>query len=196
MRTLVLVGGISDHSYMKDQIKESNLSKEIECYYPNIIEIDYQHILDKYAVCFKSLGDPLRLMLTPFGREAQTYVEKSLQMIQHKYTHIDLMSHSQGSWMTMKCNVEVKNYFCIANPIGFSGIIGRTAVHLNIGKPKIRAKRFYNIFSSKDLVSCFQPRDQKWDVGKAVSKYIDTETGHGLKDYCDVLDKDYLTIFH
>ena len=196
MRTLVLVSGISDHSYMREELKKSKLYDELSQTYNNIIDVDYQHIMDKYAICFKSLGDPLRLMFTPFGHDAQKHVERSLQTLKMFHGKIDVMSHSQGSWMTMRCNVDVNNYYCIASPIGFAGVIGRTAVQLNIGSPKIRAKRFYNIFSSKDFVSSHMPRDLRWDVGNSVTRYIDTGTSHSLVEYAEVLERDYLTIFH
>lgn len=194
-RTLILVGGISDHAYMKEAIQKTNLWGNLCELYTDIIEIDYQKVMDRHALLFKSLLDPVRLLMSPDGWAAERYMNKVLtEVISHK-VKVDLMSHSQGSWMTMKMPIKVENYFCVANPIGFKGFIGRKTVQMNISVPKIISKRHYMVYSNNDLISCDIPFNKKlWGTGKIV-EYLETGTKHDMVEYADWLNRKALYLF-
>lgn len=188
-RALVLISGISDKAYSLSEImKHDDVAKTLTYKYgiDNIIEIDYQPIMDQAAILGDTLLDPLRLLMNPNGWRAENYVRETLNNICTQYETVDVMTHSLGSWIILKCNAKINKLILIASPIGFAGIIGRESVRLNIWKPKLEAFRMYTLYSKNDPVSCFPPVNRetsKWRCGSDLYHEYDTKTGHGLDQY-------------
>lgn len=188
-RCLVLLGGISDHAYMKQQISQvTTVHKQLINKYgaTHIHEVNYQPIMDKHAVIAKSLLDPARLVINPDGWKAQAYVEGELKRLCSIYDEVDVISHSLGSWMILKCNVKINNLFLIASPIGFSTFIARNIVQMNVGTPKIRVQNLLVGYSKNDLISCFPPeisKKNKWGLGADYIEVRETGTSHGIDKY-------------
>lgn len=194
-RCLVLISGIAGEAYSLEEIKKNVEVYRLLCYKygeKNLIEIDYQPIMDRHAILGDTLLDPFRLLLNPNGWAAERYVIESLRQITKDYTKVDVMSHSLGSWIVLKANVTINKLILIASPIGFSGILGRHTVRTNIWKPKIEVLRLYYVYSTNDLVSCFPPKNienSKWGCKCGIFKQINCHTGHGLGQYLDYLWK-------
>lgn len=186
-RGLVLLGGISDHEYMREQVASvKSVHKNLIDKYGacHIHAIDYQPIMDKNAIICKSLLDPARLILEPNGWRAQAYVEGELKRLCKIYDQVDVISHSQGSWMILKCDVKVHNLYLIASPIGFCTFIGRNIVQMNVGNPKIKVDNLYYSYSKEDPVSQFPPEIKgKWALGAKHIEVINSGTTHDLTKY-------------
>lgn len=186
-KCLVLLGGISDHAYMKQQLTQvPTVYKQLMNKYgaTHIHEINYQPIMDKHAILAKSLLDPARLVINPDGWKAQSYVECEMKRLCSIYDQVDVISHSLGSWMILKCDVKINSLHLIASPIGFSTFIARNIVQMNVGTPKIKCKNLYYSYSSNDLVSCFPPAIQgKWKLGSTYCEVRNTGTPHDFTRY-------------
>jgi hypothetical protein len=198
-RCLILVGGISDHAYGLDQLCEYKTfyQKMVKKYgRQHIYEIDYQKIMDKYAFAFKSLMDPVRLVMMPKGWRAEKFVEKELQRYASMYDEVDVISHSLGSWILPKCKVILNNLYLIASPLGWFTPTARKFVQLNVWNPKVRPKNLYYIYSTKDPISSHPPKlDGKWSMKSDHLEIIDTGTSHDLRKYLTALNSRYPKIF-
>ena len=189
MRGLVLLGGISDHEYMREQVASvKSVHKNLIDKYGacHIHTIDYQPLMDKHAILFKSLLDPARLVLNPNGWRAQAYVEGELKRLCKIYDQVDVISHSLGNWLVSKCNVKLNNLYMIANPIGFCTLIGRNIVRLDIGTPKVTCNSLFYAYSKQDLVSCKPPeitKSNRWGLKSNYLEVIETGTHHDVTKY-------------
>jgi len=194
-RCLVLIGGVSEYAYLLEQIIKC---KALWNYFvgkyerDHIYNLNYQPIMDKHALVMKSIFDPIRLILTPNGWAAERYVNETLQKLSQEYEEVDVISHSQGSWMVMKADVKLNNLWNFANPIGWFSPLARTAVRINIGKPKVEVKNLYYIYSSKDLISKRPPEIKgKWTCKADYIEVIDTYTSHDMRDYISKINYKY-----
>jgi predicted alpha/beta hydrolase family esterase len=192
---LVLVSGIAGQAYSLKELKKNEViySKLVKRYgEDNIIEIDYQPIMDRHAILGDTILDPIRLLINPDGWAAERFVEVSLQNICKEYPTVNVITHSLGSWIILKCNAKINNLTLIASPIGFAGILGRHTVRLNIGKPKLKVFRLNYIWSSNDPVSCFPPKfdiNGKWGLDATYMINVNTRTGHSLGEYLEYISK-------
>jgi hypothetical protein len=190
---LVLISGIAGEAYGTTELKKHKEVYKALCYKygeENIIDIDYQPILDRHAFLGDTLLDPLRLLLNPNGWAAERYVAETLAQITTQYDKVDVMTHSLGSWIVLKCKAKINKLILIASPIGFSGILGRHTVRANIWSPKIETLKLHFVYSTNDPVSCFPPQhieDSKWGCKCGIFKQVNSGTGHGLGDYLEYL---------
>jgi len=183
---LVLITGIGEAAYGFKSLRESVMWKHIEARYSDVVEIRYQPIMDKYAVVGKSLLDPLRLMFTPQGWEAEEHIRKRLHQIRGTYNEVDVLTHSLASWMIYKMDVRFENMYVVASPIGWCTAVSRWAVRVNIGTPKVSCKKLIYLYSKKDPVSMFPTRIGKYLVGDK-NHTFETGTSHNLDEYLDYM---------
>ncbi len=199
-RCLVLISGISSHAYGLEQIctQKHFYRKIVEKYGRNhIYEIDYQKIMDRHALLMKSILDPLRLMFSPDGWAAERHVNDELQKFNERYDEVDVLTHSQGSWMVLKANAHIHNAYIIASPIGWFAPIARTMVRMNVGTPKLIVDNLFYIYSTKDLVSKQPPEIKgKWSFHAKNIQVIDTKTIHDLRKYLIALSSRHPQIFN
>lgn len=199
-RCLVFISGIAEKAYGKDTlVKCKEFKQKINKIYgqEHIKEIHYQPIMDKFAFLGKSLLDPVRLLFSPTGWAAEKFVQKELQKLTSQYDEVDVITHSQGSWMVMKSNVKIRRCYNIANPIGWFAPLARWLVQLNIGKPKLVVDELFYIYSTSDLVSKRPPKiEKKWTCRAEKVTVINTETVHDLDKYFIALNSRYPYIFN
>ncbi len=183
MRALVLITGIAEKDYGMSTVRKHKYYKTLRVIYDEIVEIPYQLILDKHALAFKTTLDPARMVLTRKGRKVVEYVENRLHRLHRLGFDIDIMSHSLGSWITLKCNVKVKNLILLAPPPGWATPFLRLVVKMNVGTPRIRAATMLWLYSKKDPVSKCPPKEsKKYNVGRD-NYWIETGTSHNMKRY-------------
>lgn len=198
-KCLALIGGVSDHDYMLDNLVQcKSLWRKLLAKYgrEHIYNVRYQDIMDKHALLMKSVLDPVRLMLTPNGWAAERHVDSFLKDLEGKYDEVDVITHSQGSWMVLKADVKLNKLWNIANPIGWFAPLARTMVRLNIGKPKVKVKELFYIYSSEDFVSKKPPRIKgKWTLDATKIHTIDAKTIHDAKKYFIKIDSFYPQVF-
>jgi len=196
---LVFITGISDRPYGIEQIcQQKEFWRKIVNKYgrEHIHEINYQDIMDKYAFAFKSLLDPVRLVMMPKGWRAERFVAQELIRLSSIYEELDVITHSLGSWIVLKANVKVHNLYLIASPIGWTLPAGRTFVQLNIGNPRIVADNLFYIYSDSDFISKYPPViEGKWTLKADNVRVINTKTVHDLRKYIIALNSRYPEIF-
>ncbi len=158
MAVLVLISGISKHDYGMEEFNKSCLYDKLKDRYSSVIEIRYQHIMDKDAHWFKTFGDPFRLLWSDNGHKAQEHVNRELKRIAESNVTVDVLTHSLGSWMVMKVPTRVNKLINIANPLSWIGLFGGWLVRKDIGEVKLGANMTYYINSYTDAVSCWHPR--------------------------------------
>lgn len=199
-RCCVLITGVSDHAYGLEQLcsYKTFYKKMVEKYgREHIYEIDYQKIMDKYAFAFKSLMDPVRLVMMPKGWRAEKFVEDELQRYTSLYDEVDVISHSLGSWIVLKANVKINNLYLIASPVGWFTPAARGFVQLNVWSPKIRPENLYWIYSKNDPISSHPPEMKgRWLMKSKHHELIDTGTVHDLRKYLVKLNSKYPWIFN
>lgn len=197
---LVLIGGVSDHAYLLDQLTQcKHLWRKLVGKYgrQHIYNLEYQHIMDRHAIMMKSILDPVRLALTPNGWAAERYVEDYLKDLSYKYDKIDVITHSQGSWMIMKTDVKLNTLWNIANPIGWFAPIARMMVQMNIWSPKVEVNNLFYLYSTEDFVSKRPPKIKgKWTCKADYVEVIDTKTSHDARKYLVKLNSHYPWIFN
>ncbi len=192
-KCLVLISGIAGDAYGKKELeKHEDIYKSLVYKYgeENIIDIDYQPIMDRGAILGNTLLDPLRLLLNPNGWAAQKFVNDRLKEITATYEIVDVMTHSLGSWMVLKAKVNIHKLILIASPIGFAGVLGRHTVRANIWSPSIVVNKLYYVYSTNDPVSCFPPLNihgSKWGCKSDQVYLLNSHTGHGLGDYINYM---------
>lgn len=198
-KCLVFLTGISDAAYGIEQVSKKKLlwNKLVNKYgRQHIYEIDYQKILDKHAFAFKSLMDPVRLVMLPKGWRAEKYVQDELQRLNKIYDEVDVISHSLGSWIVLKCKAFIHNLYLVASPIGWIAPLARTFVQLNVGRPKVVVDNLFYIYSESDPVSMNPPTiEGKWRLKADKLQVIDTGTSHDLQKYLIALNSRYPEMF-
>lgn len=198
-RCLVFITGISDNAYGIEQAcQEKVFWRKMVAKYgrDHIHEINYQTILDKYAFAFKSLLDPVRLVMMPKGWRAEKFVQLELIRFNTLYDEVDVISHSLGSWIVLKCRAFIHNLYLIASPIGWIAPIARSFVQLNVGTPKVIVDNLFYIYSESDPVSENPPIiEGKWRLKANKLEVINTETVHDLRKYLVYLNSKRPDIF-
>lgn len=200
-RCLVLLSGVSEEAYLKANLEANKpLYEQMVKLYgeDNIFNIDYQPILDRHALFFKSILDPIRYALTPNGWIAEEFIEEFLNDLELHYREIDVISHSMGSWLIYKCDAKINKLINLANPIGFFTFFARTAVRMNLHIPRINTEELFYIYSKKDLICKNKPRKiegTKWDAKASKVEVIETGTGHDAREYLDYLFNNRKDIF-
>lgn len=194
MAVLVLISGISKEDYGLEEFNKSCLCDKLRTRYDQIVEIRYQHIMDRDTHWFKTFGDPFRLLWSDNGHLAQKHVNEELKNITAAYEVVDVLTHSLGSWMVMKVPTRINKLINIANPLSWVGLLGGWIVRKDIGEVKLSANWTYYINSYTDMVSCWKPRK---DPIKPITYIRAPWKFHPLDAYLDFICKPeaFSTIF-
>ena len=179
-KVLVVVTGISAKGYGLHDLTLTGIYEHLKKKYTKIIEIDYQPILDKHAMCFKSLLDPVRYVTSSKSRKVRKYVEETINKLSEDYD-IDLLTHSLGGWILEECKVKVNTWFNLASAVGWFLPIGRSIINVRISNPNIEFNKRYWVYSEKDLVSCSPPINHS--RFSRSTEFIKINSPHDLSKY-------------
>jgi len=181
MKALIIITGIGESAYGIDCLKKTGVYPLAAEYYDCIKEIDYQPILDRRNMCFKTLGDPIKYMLSPKSHKVREFIEAETKQLLRNSDEVDLLTHSLGGWISEELHIKVHNWYSLASAVGWFLPFGRMMIDLRIQKPNIKYDYRYWVFSEKDLVASTPPfKDKNYNIN---TEFIKIVSPHDMEKY-------------
>jgi len=197
-KALLLVQGINEGKYIKDEVLQSNFDTSS---FDKIKVIDTEGIYDrskKNPLLFwrrnkiwDKYGDVIQFYVTPFSNKRKAIcrrIRDRVKALQGEGYEVSVLAHSLGTTMVMSSKVRIHDFYCFGSPVGFfiGFLRGFILNHL---------KRFIKHFSVVNFMFCSSPNDKvcskltkgffklvnKANVG--IFSNYNLQSNHDLTDY-------------
>ena len=168
-KVLILIGGITQHPYIKSDVDQSNFDKSP---YDVVVQFYYDHILDnryKKLDCYKYLpfldkhGDWWQFAFHPATREKiRHHLEVMIKEYQAMNYEIHVLAHSLGSWILCGTDCVVDSVISMGSPISSKSWVVRNIVKQEL-KSRIndymhmRCSTMDYMYSKNDFVAGHNP---------------------------------------